>query len=216
MPVVRVLLAAALVTGAIVAVGVLTTGTEDRGPATAPTTTVVSTPLTDFDTAGLVIKRASFCPSIGAESVAEALGGDVESSSSYANGEPAQLTRKVEDIAHEYGCTWRATEERTARAWVFAPPVTPRRARELTRLAQEARGCSPITDAPAFGAPSTAVVCSNATELHTSYRGLFGDAWLACSLTAPAWDLEPADLLELTGRWCVAVATAASGPAGTG
>jgi hypothetical protein len=42
-----------------------------------------------------------------------------------------------------------------------------------------------------------------------SFRGLFGDAWLACSLTLPP-AVTPERLLETAGRWCVAVAQAAS------
>ena len=47
-------------------------------------------------------------------------------------------------------------------------------------------------------------------SVEASYRGLFGDAWLACSLTAPG---ERDAVLEKAGAWCVAAARAASQPA---
>src|SRR3712207_8782988 len=54
------------------------------------------------------------------------------STTSYGNGDRAKVTRGVRDVAHEYSCTFRRGA-RTARAWVFVPPLTPREARELDR-----------------------------------------------------------------------------------
>ena len=54
---------------------------------------------------------------------------------------------------------------------------------------------------------SAAVRCADDGAVVASYRGLFGDAWLSCSV-------EPAGpddgLVERTGRWCVTVLQAAS------
>jgi hypothetical protein len=41
-----------------------------------------------------------------------------------------------------------------------------------------------------------------------TFHGLFGDAWLSCSLSAVGADQD--GLVDRTGRWCVAVAQAAS------
>ena len=41
-----------------------------------------------------------------------------------------------------------------------------------------------------------------------TYQGLFGDAWLSCSVTTPA--RNPQNLLARTGTWCVSVAQAAA------
>ena len=122
----------------------------------------------------------------------------------------------MQDVAHEFGCTWRRTDGSTARAWVFTPPVTAGRARALARTTASTPGCSEVADAPAFGRPSAAVVCRADGTLEASYRGLFGDAWLSCALAAPVSPADRADLVDRAGRWCVAVATAASGPDASG
>ena len=57
--------------------------------------------------------------------------------------------------------------------------------------------------------PSVALICPAGDRRWASFRGLFGDAWLACSLSAPA-TLGDQELLDRAGRWCVAVAEAAA------
>ena len=69
--------------------------------------------------------------------------------------------------------------------------------------------CTRIADAASFGRPSVGVVCRTDAGLRTSYRGLFGDAWLTCSLEGP---LEREAAVARTGELCVAVAQAASTP----
>jgi hypothetical protein len=209
--------AAATVVAAVCLVGISSCQADDD-PAPAATPTETSTPLAEFATDALVVQRGPFCTGLDAAPVEEALGGEPAASSSYDNGEPARLARGVKDVAHEFGCTWRGTDGTTARAWVFTPPVTSRQARAVARSATTASGCSSVADAPAFGRPSAAVVCRADGTLEASYRGLFGDAWLSCSLAVPAAGASAdraarADLVDRTGRWCVAVATAASGPA---
>lgn len=209
MPVVRSLLAAVVLTATAVTVGVAVRGSADTDvDSTGPVRR--GTPLWEYDTSGVVVERSAFCSGIGSDPVAAALGDAPESSSSYLNGERAQVTRKLRDVAHEFDCTWVGADGTVARAWVFAPPVTPARAGDLAAAAPAARGCERVADAPAFGAPSVATSCASSTERQASYRGLFGDAWLACSITAPASDSEQVELLDRTGRWCVAVARAAS------
>ena len=99
----------------------------------------------------------------------------------------------------------RAADGTTARAWVFAPPVTQKRARALAGGASRGAGCRVAEDAPSFGAPSVAVTCETPQRTTTSFHGLFGDAWLSCSLSVAG----DGDLLERAGRWCVTVADAA-------
>jgi hypothetical protein len=182
----------------------------DGDAAPTPTPSETSTSLADLATDTLVVRRDSFCSDVDPDAVQEALGGEPDASSSYGNGEPARLAAGVRDVAHEFGCTWRRADGAVARAWVFTPPVTPGRARALARDARTAAGCSPVRGAPAFGRPSAAVVCRSDGALEASFHGLFGDAWLSCSLAVPAGRVDRADLVDRTGRWCVAVATAAS------
>ena len=40
----------------------------------------------------------------------------------------------VADVVHEFGCRWTAGDS-SAEAWVFAPPITRKRAAVLARLA---------------------------------------------------------------------------------
>ena len=208
-------LAAATVVAAVCLLGIGSCqGDDEPAPTAAPSPS--STPLAELDTATLVVRRDSFCPDVDPDAVEEALGGDPDASRSYDNGEPARLTRTVEDVAHEFGCTWQRAGGTVARAWVFAPPVTAGRARALVREAQTVPGCSPVPDANVFGRPSAAVGCRTGGTLEAAYHGLFGDAWLSCSLAVPVAGADRADLVDRAGRWCVAVATAASGSAASG
>ena len=185
---------------------------EDSGKPAGETPSETSTPLSSFDTQNVRVLRDAFCSQIGPGPVAEALGGEVESSASYNNGERARISSRVRDVAHEFACTWVAADGTTARAWVFAPPVTPERGRLLARTAarEAGPGCTTLASAPDFGSPSAAVECRRRGVLETSFHGLFGDAWLSCSLAAP--DTDRGALLERAGRWCVTVAQAAATP----
>ena len=205
-------LAAATVVAAVCLLGIGSCqGDDEPAPSAAPSPS--STPLAALDTAALVVRRDSFCPDVDPDAVEEALGGDPDASTSYDNGEPARLTRTVEDVAHEFDCTWQRAGGTVARAWVFAPPVTAGRARALVREAQTVPGCTPVPDASAFGIPSVAVGCRAGRTLTAAYHGLFGDAWLSCSLAVPVGSASRAALVDRAGRWCVAVATAASAAA---
>jgi len=203
------------VVGAVAAMLLLIgcTGSGDSsGPAT-PGATVGSdegTALTDVDTTSLVVRRAPFCDLVDRAAVARALGvedDEVPDVVAYGNGQRTQLTAKVKDVAHEYGCTW-AVGDSEARAWVFAPPVTRRRALTLIKLARDVAGCTTVPTADPFGNPSQARSCRSGSAIETSYRGLFGDAWLTCTLQLPGG--EQAELADRAGRWCAAVATAAA------
>ncbi|GAA1789393.1 hypothetical protein GCM10009795_038960 [Nocardioides hankookensis] len=145
--------------------------------------------------------RGDFCPRVAPQAVTDALGTDSSDEKTWANGDRVRLADGVKDVAHEYGCSWTADDGTVARAWVFAPPVTAADAADLGRKARRSDGCRALPDAPAYGAPSVAVRCGDALAFH----GLFGDAWLSCSLESAGGAPEA----DQTGRWCVAVAQAA-------
>ena len=140
--------------------------------------------------------------------VIRALGVEPTDASAHRSGQRARITDDVTDVVHEFGCTWSAGASR-AEAWVFVPPVTRERARTLADLARERAGCTAVAGAAAYGDPSAATSCRADAGIEVSYRGLFGDAWLACALTAPGGEQQ--ELTDRAGRWCAAVATAASG-----
>lgn len=166
-----------------------------------------SVALRDLDTSALAVRRAAFCDAVAPERVVEALGSPPTHASEHAPGERAQLTPELLDVAHEHACSW-AGGDASARAWVFGPPVAPGQARALARAARAASGCSVLPDAPAYGAASLALACRTDRGLEVSWRGLFGDAWLTCSLLAT--EAPRADLVERAGRWCATVARAAA------
>lgn len=203
-------LAAASVVATLSLIGI--SSCQGDGNPSDETPSGASTPLSAFDTGNVRVIRDAFCSQIGPESVAEALGGDAESSASYNNGEKARISSRVRDVAHEFDCTWVGADGTTAQAWVFAPPVTPERGRLLARTAarEAGPGCTTVEAAPEFGSPSAAVQCKAHGRLETSFHGLFGDAWLSCSLAAPASETDQAALLERAGRWCVTVVEAAA------
>ncbi len=168
-----------------------------------------STPLADLDTTVLTVQRAAFCDLVDPAAVESALGGEPADVRSYGNGESVLIASGIKDISHEFGCRWKRGRA-VLRGWVFAPPVTPADARLLRTEARRADDCVVRRAAPAFGAPTLARTCSagkGSTE--ASFRGLFGDAWLACSLTRTG---APAAVLDRAGEWCAAVARAAATP----
>jgi hypothetical protein len=207
---VRSLLAAVLATVASVAIGVVATGPDDPDPAPPAPADLA---LADLDTSVLAAHRTGFCPAITAAQVAGALGGEPAGSASYDNGDEVPIAAEVTDVAHEFGCSWTAADGAVARGWVFAPPVSAERSARLARAATQAPGCRPLPEASAYGASSVAVVCADEGLRTVSHRGLFGDAWLSCSLSAPT--AVPRDeLVDRADRWCAAVALAsASDPA---
>jgi hypothetical protein len=186
----------------------LGSGCTGDDPARQVEPSAPTTLLSSIDTTRVTVARAAFCDRLGPESAEEALGGEVDSSSSYGNGEPAQLGDGVRDVAHEFGCSWTAAGGATARAWVFAPPVTRARAR---RLQDEALGprCAATKDV-GFGAPSVATLCATPEGTEQGHFGLFGDAWLSCTLTLPRRDAGLPDQPERVSAWCAAVLRAAA------
>jgi hypothetical protein len=166
------------------------------------------TPLEKLDTTGLVVGRTSFCSSVASDAVEAALDSADYQGDEYGNGDAAQITDEVKDVAHEYGCTWRTDDGHVARAWVFAPPVTPERAKRL-RAGALRQGCSATRDGADFGSISVATTCGGKDSTVQGYFGLFGDAWLSCTLGVTGKQ-QPEDLPERTSDWCAAVLKAAS------
>lgn len=200
-PTIAVVISLAL-TAAVVAAGTfLRTPHHDdsapaSGPATptaTPTATPLAEPLTAVDTTTLTVQRAPFCDRMATADLATALGGPVQHAASYQPGGRAAAGGHG-DVGDEYGCSWRSGH-RTAQAWVFAPPVTPGWARQLAGTTPA--GCHAVPDLT-YGAPSTALRCGRTIRL----AGLFGDAWLTCTLATTDADLA--------GRFCLAVARAAA------
>lgn len=211
----RWLLLAVVVTAVPVGIGVRVL--DDEAPATPPPAAeppaYASTALADYDTTTVTIDRAPFCDQIPEEALAEALAVDAGwAVTTYRNGQAAEIAPGVEDVAHEYGCRVEgaaAPLDGELRAWLFAPPVPRSRAAELVADAAGRAGCTRPAQAPAYGAPTLALVCPSGDRNWASFRGLFGDSWLACSLGAPD-TLPLQELIDRAGRWCVAVAEAAS------
>ncbi len=209
--VVRALLVAMVATGVVVTTMVLV-----RSPETPRTRTgdgpgpsePASTSLADYETRAVAVGRAPFCEAVPADVVEQALGAPPEVTRTWDDGQRTLLAPGVRDIAHEHGCAWSA-QGVTARAWVFAPPVTLPRASDLADAAGRAEGCRTLKGAPAFGRSSTGLFCAEGSRTpQLSYRGLFGDAWLTCALSVP--DATPdQDLRDRTGALCVGVLEAA-------
>jgi hypothetical protein len=204
--VLRALLLSALLTLAPVGVGVVVAD-DDSSPEPRPVARYEGTSLADFDTSKAVVQRAPFCDRVHPDAVREALGADGKLTE-YGNGESTAVLPGGTDVAHEYGCVFTGPNGEEARGWLFAPPVTAAEARDLVRTSVS-KGCRAQAGAAAYGDPTAAVVCTSGSGSTVSFRGLFGDAWLACSLTLPG-TVAPQELLETAGRWCVAVAQAAS------
>ncbi|KAA1424287.1 hypothetical protein [Nocardioides antri] len=200
---------AVVLTALPVAAGVLVLREDAPATAPPPPPAYTGTALDDYDTSTVTLSRGPFCDRIPEEALAEALDGDAATTTTYANGEAADLAPGVRDVAHEYGCHVAGDRGAVVRAWLFAPPVTRSRAQALADEAASRRSCTRPAGAPAYGEPSVALVCPAGSRRWVSFRGLFGDAWLACSLAAPA-ALAEQELLDRAGRWCVAVAEAAA------
>lgn len=176
-------------------------GDEPGEPSAAPSATALG----DLDTSAVTVARADFCGAIPDAAAEAALGTQVARTAHYGNGDSVEIAAGVTDVSHEFGCRYLAESGVEARAWVFAPRVTPARARELAAEARRTKGCTALPQAAAFGTPSAAVTCKAKTTVTASYRGLFGDAWLACAVIRQSVTGLP----EAADRWCSAVLQAA-------
>ncbi len=175
------------------------------GPAARPSDP--GTPLASYDTTAVALTRAPYCDRVPEAATEEALGAAPRASSTYDNGDRVKVGGS-KDVVHEYGCAWSVGDTR-ARTWLLAPPVTGERARDLLDQARRPEGCVPDAQAPAFGTPSVALVCTGKAAVSASYRGLFGNAWLVCEIETRDGTTEDGALLQRTGHWCVQVLEAA-------
>lgn len=210
--VLAVVVVLALLAGVGVLVVRLVSGGEEEPAAAPPSPTETVEPqvrLGDLDTSVVAVARAPFCDAVDPEAVSTALGGTPTDSREWNDGEATRFSKREKDVAHEYGCLW-SSDDVTARAWVFAPPVTVDRAQDVRRAAVRADGCERRTGAAAFGKPTVALVCERKHDAEASFRGLFGDAWLTCTVTGREADDV---VVERANAWCVAVLEAATAAA---
>ncbi len=200
----RHLVAAGALTALTVAAGVAVVGPDAKDPVVAAPD-VEPASLQQLETTSVTVARAGFCDRIDPGEVEAALTAPPTDAESYGDGDPVRFTPRVEDIAHEFGCVWSRGGQRL-RAWVFAPPVSQDRATDLVAAARATRDCSSVARAAEFGAPSVALVCKTGKGRQVSFRGLFGDAWLSCSVVGR---VPGPQLIARASRFCAAVVLAA-------
>ncbi len=161
--------------------------------------TVEPTPLGEYDTDGLTLVRGAFCDRVSEPAVVAVLGAEATGTTSWQPGRRLPGSR---DISNEFGCSW-TTPSVTARAWVFAPPITRERAADFVSDLGGMK-CEELSDAPALGDPGAAQRCGlNTGATLTGFHGLVGDAWVGCEVSSPRGSAE-GDTGRV-GEWCVAV-----------
>ena len=180
---------------------------ETPAPADAPASTEPDPPSLRDVRSDLLIPRAPFCETADEDAVITALGQPITKRKSYDNGDPVQVGT-LSDVSHEYGCRWDSGNDVTARAWVFVPPVTVKEAKSMVVDAAKEPGCTRLPGR--YGAPSVALTCSGKLRQQTSYRGLFGDTWLTCTLSAPA-AMPDGAVADRARQWCTELALSAAG-----
>ena len=176
---------------------------EESPSPTAPTVT----PLSELDLTGVVVERAPFCDALDADAVTTVLGGEPELTDSYTSGQLVQLGPGLRDVANEYSCLFERGS-RTARAWLFAQPVTPAQARTMVEMRGNDKTCEPAGEL-SFGDPGLVQSCEPEGRRRVTAVGLFGDGWLTCQTTAPG-SADATELLEQTQLWCAEVARSVS------
>jgi hypothetical protein len=187
----RVAALAAPMAGLLLLGGCSTTS-DDPEATSRPTPTAVA----ELEPGSMEVPRLDFCDLVDDAAVRAALDAAPEDATARSPGEAAATD---ESPLQEIGCAWSAGTT-TARAWVFATPVSERLARAAVREAEQRRGCR--TTPSSYGAPSVRQECTVEDRQRLRYAGRFGDTWLSCELEAP--ELETAR----TDAWCAAVANA--------
>ncbi len=183
--------------------------TEPDDPAEEPTPS--SSALADIDLTGVVASRAAFCDDLDPEGVEELLGGEPSKTTSYDAGQRAELTSGLRDVANEYSCYYErgsGTTLQTARAWIFAQPVSAGQAQEWVRERERDERCE-VDGELTFGDPGLVQSCAQESRRRVTAVGLFGDAWVTCQATASK-STEADELLEAAQRWCAQVALTTS------
>jgi hypothetical protein len=173
---------------------------QKAAPEAAPT------PIASLNTVAMQVPRIEFCKLLPRSAVTDALGGKASSDASYGNGDEEELANVGKDVVHEIGCSWTGKDGVTARAWVFARPITPGFARTVILPGSKAPGCRPVAG-PAFGKPALTQLCQpSGGEQRVRHAGLFGQTWLTCELAATGPSADAAELKTRTDQWCVEVA----------
>ena len=201
-------LAALLVTGVVVWVGLSGRESAPSTAAPSPSATPTPTPLSSVDLSGLPIERGPFCDRLDDADVEAALGGPVSGTGHYDSCDRVALAGGLRDVSHEFDCTYDAATGSQARVWVFAEPVTTAAARTMVRETGGEKGCSVVGKAPPFGSPAIATLCRTTGPVArvVTLRGLFGDAWATCRLSTPG-PSGAAETVQRAEQWCVRVAT---------
>ena len=197
-----------LVTGLTAA---CTDSSQDEGDAESASPT--ATPLSEVDLTGVVATRSAFCDALETEPVAAVLGGDPDITIAYDSGQRTEVATGLRDVANEYSCYFeRGSEDdqRTARAWLFAQPITPAEAEGFIKEREVEEACKPAGEL-SFGDPGLVQTCGTGTRRRVTAVGLFGDGWLTCQATSPASVAEE-ELLEQTQLWCADVARTTASP----
>jgi len=187
----------------VVTLGLVLTGCSDEKKA-APEPS--PTPISSLGKSVTQLPRIEFCPLVPDSAVSDALGGKPDSDASYGNGDQEQLPDIGKDVVHEIGCSWTGEDGATARAWVFARPISTAFARTVIASGAKTKGCRTVPG-PAYGKPTDTQLCRLSDgKQRLRHSGLFGQTWLTCELAAT--DVEPAELRTRTDQWCVEVANA--------
>lgn len=203
---VAALAGASAVTVLAVLVGAVAQPDPEPDPRPESTPEAEATSRASYDTTGAGVVRGPFCDRVSPTGVEHALGGVPADSERWDDGDRERLPDGSRDRVHEFGCRWTAADGTQATAWVFVPPVPRGQARTLAAQVT-ARPCRPVPGAGEFGAPGATALCDLDTGNTLVRRaGLFGDAWLTCTLSAAG---RPDDLTERANEWCVQVVTAA-------
>jgi hypothetical protein len=176
------------------------------GSASSAASPAPPTSISALDAGALRIARARFCDLVPAAAVRAALGSAPASSSDWRDGDPVPGTSAA-DSAHELGCGWAGAGGTTARAWVFARPVSVSFAHDVAVAGGAEKGCR-LVSGPAFGRPTMTQVCTLAgPAVRVRHAGLFGDSWLTCETSGPgSGAAATAVIRKRADAWCLAVA----------
>ncbi|MCW2849316.1 MAG: hypothetical protein JWR90_3290 [Marmoricola sp.] len=174
-------------------------GPEKAAPPPSPT------PIARLNTAAIQLPRIEFCPLVPASATKAALGGRPSAHAAYGNGDEEALPGVGTDAVHEIGCSWTKGAT-TARAWVFARPISPVFALTVVASGRRTPGCRTVAG-PAYGQPSATQVCQRpGGSQRVRHSGLFGQTWLSCELESA--EFLGADLRSRADAWCVEIANA--------
>lgn len=161
----------------------------------------------DLDLSHLPVARSLACDTLDDETVTRALGAPATARRHYASGDRVEVADGVTDVVHEDGCVF-ASRAAEARVWVFTAPVSTAHAADLVDRAGRRPWCTVVRDGAGFGEPGATDVCTSRRPPATTVtlRGLFGDAWLSCSLEIREQVTSEAARARAE-RWCVQVAS---------